>query len=336
MVHVVERGAQNTRSLGTDEATSKPKQMGVKRRNYLIAGSIAGSVPAILLHPLDLVKIRYQANDTSAKPYRSVRHAFSDIVKVEGWRALFQGLSPALLGNCVSTGLYFYFYEHAKQRYGVASNHTKHDRLKPHQHLAAAAEAGVTCVMITNPIWLIKTRMQLQRKPLALLSNERPYTSFLDAGSRIIQEEGFLALYRGIVPALLLVSHGATKFAAYEQMKTFYMRRDEKLGHWHHFLMGGSSHIFASTLTYPFQVVRTRLQQRMPPLSSATATAAEGVAVAVAPKYSGTIDCVMKTWSKEGVRGFYKGLVPNVLRVAPNSALMFVTYEYVLPLLVGR
>ena len=57
----------------------------------------------------------------------------------------------------------------------------------------------------------MKTRLQLQ-------TNKR-YKGILDAFSRIIKEEGWLALYRGILPALFLTSHGAVQFVVYEKLK---------------------------------------------------------------------------------------------------------------------
>ena len=63
------------------------------------------------------------------------------------------------------------------------------------------------------------------------------------------------------------------------------------------------------------QVVRSRLQQRMD---------------SRALQYSGVADVVKKTFARECVVGFYKGLLPDVLRVMPQSALTFLVYESVM------
>jgi solute carrier family 25 (mitochondrial folate transporter), member 32 len=78
---------------------------------------------------------------------------------------------------------------------------------------------------------------------------------------------------------------------------------------------GALSKLTASVATYPSQVVRSRLQQRM-----------ETRALA----YAGAADVVHKTLAREGVRGLYRGLLPNVLRVMPQSALTFLVYETVM------
>jgi solute carrier family 25 folate transporter 32 len=82
--------------------------------------------------------------------------------------------------------------------------------------------------------------------------------------------------------------------------------------------MGSLAQAFASTATYPYQVVKARLQQGGPS----------------ADKYRGTWDCTKRICAREGIRGLYKGLVPNLLKVLPTGALVFTIYEatiHVLP-----
>lgn len=69
------------------------------------------------------------------------------------------------------------------------------------------------------------------------------------------------------------------------------------------------------------QVVRSRLQQRMDPTRPL--------------RYDGVFDVVRKTLQREGPGGFYKGIIPNVLRVMPQSAITFLVYERVMQVLKG-
>ena len=94
--------------------------------------------------------------------------------------------------------------------------------------------------------------------------------------------------------------------------------RASQLGPWDHIAMGGLSKAFASTATYPLQVIRSRLQQR---------------GGGGDPPYKGMADVVRRTWAAEGVAGFYRGIVPNVLRVMPASAVTFAAYEAALRVL---
>ncbi|XP_029129900.1 folate transporter 1, chloroplastic-like [Cajanus cajan] len=88
-------------------------------------------------------------------------------------------------------------YDKAKKRYA----RNRDGKLSPGLHLASAAEAGALVSLCTNPVWLVKTRLQLQTP----LHQRRPYSGIYDAFRTIMREEGFSALYRGIVPGLFLV-----------------------------------------------------------------------------------------------------------------------------------
>ena len=75
-------------------------------------------------------------------------------------------------------------------------------------------------VFLTNPFWLIKLRMQLQMKQASQQLNiKQPYNGIFDAARTIVREEGFLGLYKGTGPALLLTSHGGVQFVVYEFLR---------------------------------------------------------------------------------------------------------------------
>lgn len=79
--------------------------------------------------------------------------------------------------------------------------------------------------------------------------------------------------------------------------------------------MGAASKTFATTVTYPYQVIRSRLQNQRDSKDL---------------RYTGVSDVIRQTWKYEGFRGFYKGLVPTVVRVTPASCIIFVVYERLL------
>jgi solute carrier family 25 folate transporter 32 len=199
-----------------------------------------------------------------------------------------------MLGAGLSWGGYFYFYEHAKQRWVNNSSRDGEPLPGALAWMAASVEAGTIMVALTNPIWLVKTRLQLQlhqaadqataasasaataskatpggaaaaaplAPPAPALASpgaapaRRPYTGFADAVATIVREEGVLALYKGSIPALLLVSHGAAQFVVYEALKGEFANQKNNaapgtvavLG------MGAAAKIVASVATYPFQV----------------------------------------------------------------------------------
>ena len=189
----------------------------------MIAGGMGGIVSTTLLLPLDIVKLRLQVTEGSTDPRRRFRHFRSlriigGIWKYEGLVGFYQGWTPAVLGSSISWGGYFFFYEGMKRQYmqysGVGS-------LSSAEHFVLACGAGAIMVALTNPIWLVKTRMQLQlRRAQESHSTIPPYRNMFDAFSTIVREEGgWKALYKGAGPALLLTSHGGVQFVVYEYLR---------------------------------------------------------------------------------------------------------------------
>ncbi|XVF15825.1 hypothetical protein REPUB_Repub09cG0189800 [Reevesia pubescens] len=288
------------------------------------AGAMAGFATVATMYPLDIVRTRFQVNDgrvTNFPTYKNTAHAIFTITRLEGLKGLYAGFFPAVLGSTVSWSLYFFFYGRAKQRYSK----NRDEKLSPGLHLASAAEAGALVSLCTNPIWLIKTRLQLQTPH----HQSRPYSGIYDALRTILREEGWTALYKGLGPGLLMqVSHGAIQFTAYEELRRItvdYKERKRKaesasnlLNSFDYAVLGGSSKIAAILITYPFQVIRTRSQQRPN----------EG-----SPRYMSSWHVVKETARFEGFRGFYKGITPNLLKNVPASSITFIVYENVLKLL---
>ncbi|XP_030640433.1 solute carrier family 25 member 32b [Chanos chanos] len=283
----------------------------------LAAGLSGGVVSTLVLHPLDLVKIRFAVSDGLAlRPkYAGMFHCMRSIWQQEGLRGLYQGVTPNIWGAGASWGLYFFFYNAIKA-------YTKEGRqaeLSPTEHMLSAAQAGAMTLCITNPIWVTKTRLVLQYNADP---STKQYKGMVDALVKIYRQEGVPGLYRGFVPGLFGTSHGALQFMAYEELKREYnkyrkMQSDAKLNPLEYITMAALSKIFAVATTYPYQVVRARLQDQH-------------------NKYNGVLDVIGRTWRNEGPLGFYKGMVPNLIRVTPACCITFVVYENVSRFLFGQ
>ncbi|XP_052191388.1 folate transporter 1, chloroplastic isoform X4 [Diospyros lotus] len=289
------------------------------------AGAVAGLATVSFSHPLDVVRTRFQVSDgrtsSSLPAYKNTPHALWTIARTEGFRGLYAGFYPAVIGSTISWGLYFFFYSKAKQRYSKG-----HQELSPGLHLASAAEGGALVCLCTNPIWLVKTRLQLQTP----LHQTRPYSGLYDAVRTILKEEGWAALYKGLLPGLFLVTHGAIQFTAYEELRKVLVgfrsketedefSAAELLTTIDYATLGASSKLTAVLLTYPFQVIRSRLQQR---------PSKDGI-----PIYMDSWHVVKETARFEGLRGFYRGITANLLKNVPAASVTFVVYENVLNML---
>mmetsp|Transcript_29268 Transcript_29268/g.55285 ORF Transcript_29268/g.55285 Transcript_29268/m.55285 type:complete len:344 (+) Transcript_29268:207-1238(+) len=321
----------------------------------LYAGLLAGCSSTALLYPLELIKVRMQVNESySAKGLSSQFYTeFKTLLRIGGgrkagikrFRGLYNGLFPSLVGNGVSWGGYFYVYEKTKSL--LLASKSSNGSLPPHlttpEYMTSAALSGAFMVLMTNPIWLIKTRIQLQI-PSSNSSSSRNYSGIFDALRQIIKTEGFLALYKGVLPALALVSHGMVQFTVYENLKIIFpsysslskssdptlpvhYRLVDSFGY---LSFGAMSKIVASMLTYPVQVVKSRLQQRQTGYEIVKLQEGfmEGGEIKeVQRNYSTVWGTVRRIYSKEGITGFFKGSVANGVRVAPNAAVTFLVYE---------
>ncbi|CAF1371609.1 unnamed protein product [Adineta ricciae] len=269
--------------------------------NQFLAGLSGGVVSSLILHPFDLVKVRFQVTETkfvvpnSSLPYRphytSLFDAFRTIYREKGlMHGLYQGVAPNVLGNGISWGLYLFLYNtvdilNNKERQNV----TLKDRL------VYSTVAGVTTISITNPIWVLKTRMCLQ---YADYRKDTYYKNMFDCIRKIYRSEGIKAFYKGLTPGIFGTIHGTIQFVTYEQMKDFYSRNF----HTTHLstsiilTFSATSKLLAASITYPYQVVRTRLQDQH-------------------QQYNGVVDVIRRTYSREGIGGFYKGLVPALYRI---------------------
>uniref|UniRef100_A0A8B9D777 Solute carrier family 25 member 32 n=2 Tax=Anseriformes TaxID=8826 RepID=A0A8B9D777_ANSCY len=248
--------------------------------------------------------------------YNGILHCMTTVWKHEGLRGLYQGVTPNMLGAGASWGLYFFFYNAIK----AYKKEGKLESLSATEHLVSAAEAGAMTLCITNPIWVTKTRLVLQYDA-GVDPSKRQYRGMFDALIKIYKTEGIRGLYKGFVPGLFGTSHGALQFMAYEDLKLRYNKyrnrvSDTKLNTAEYITMAAVSKIFAVSATYPYQVVRARLQDQH-------------------NTYSGVFDVIRRTWRKEGIHGFYKGIIPNVIRVTPACCITFVVYENVSGFLLG-
>ena len=335
-------------SSGTMTTVSRVGGMETRWWRDATSGAAAGMVSVLALHPLDVIKTRLQVQDgvdRRAAAYRGTVHAFRTVARQEGARGFYAGVVPAVVGSTVSWGVYFTCYNNAKARY-----RREHDleHLPSHLHLASAAEAGLVVSIATNPIWVVKTRLQLQKKTDAASPETRrarsgtavrPYRGFVDALAQIARNEGVAGLYKGLGPSVFLVSHGALQFAAYERLRLWRTKpkaKEEKENvsdepaavppsafecAW----LGVASKLFASTVTYPSQVVRARMQQRR----EAETSDANAPLRKRAPPYDSFSRSLRDIVRREGASGLYKGMVPNVLRTLPSSGVTFLVYESV-------
>ncbi|KKA26899.1 hypothetical protein TD95_002132 [Thielaviopsis punctulata] len=286
-----------------------------------IAGLTAGSIATLAVHPLDIVKTRMQIHRSAASNSRvtTVSVLRSLVVQDRPIKAFYRGLTPNLVGNAAGWASFFYFKARTEEvLFSRSSGENKQRHLAPQEHFLASAVAGAMTTLLTNPIWVLKTRM---------LSSDRAsagaYRSMADGMSLIYRVEGIRGFYRGVLVSLVGVSHGAVQFAVYEPLKKVYLvaqspqtqgqRRLRKLDNHATLVISTLAKLVAGAVTYPYQVIRARVQNY-----DSEARFGKGI-----------LGVAGRVFKEEGLRGFYRGLGPAVFRVMPATWMTFLVYENV-------
>lgn len=299
----------------------------------LAAGTAGGAVSTLLFHPLDLLKIRWQVYENASfkliktnktnssqtsvhRPnYKSLLDTIQSIYKSEnGVRGLYRGVAINTLASGSAWGLYFLIYNGLKN-YHYQRNNSK--ELNSLNYSLYATLASLTTISLLNPLFLIKTRMCLQygNQPNPVGSNLKSikYKNSLDALLVLIKTDGWRGMYKGLVPGMFGTLNGTIQMVCYENMKAYWLKylaknsssEDHKLNTSHFTVFSSLSKVLAVVCTYPFQLVRARLQDQH-------------------QNYKNLTDVVLKTYKNERFYGFYKGLLPGLIRMTPAASVTFI------------
>lgn len=271
---------------------------------HLFAAGTAAAVSAVAVQPLEVLKIRLQTNVVAKRNiFANLRHIF----RAEGINGLYRGLVPTLGSVVPSISIYFTLYNSIKSHMGCPSGDPVKDVV---MQSAAAGIASSATAAITNPLWLIKTRLQSQ--PLKMHGASRgTYETFRN----ILREEGVRGLYKGLGASFLASSQAMVQFPIYEELKSLMVSNEHTLKRstCNYFAASAISASLACILTYPAEVVRARLQ------------AQHGLI-----RYNGILHAFRKIWAQEGVAGLYRGLFTSILKMTPAHAISFTAYEFIL------
>ncbi|CAI6335276.1 unnamed protein product [Periconia digitata] len=289
-----------------------------------VAGGVAGAVSRTVVSPLERLKILFQVQSVGRNEYQmSVPKALAKMWRDEGWRGFMAGNGT----NCIRIVPYSAVQFGAYNIYKGFFESEPGAPLGAYQRLFCGGLAGITSVTCTYPLDIVRTRLSIQSASFESLKR--------DPGQKLPgmwgimkgmykNEGGFLALYRGIIPTVAGVApYVGLNFMVYEMARTQFTAEGEKdpsaIGK---LAAGAVSGAVAQTCTYPFDVLRRRFQVN--------------TMTGMGYKYAGVTDAIINIIKTEGVRGLYKGIVPNLLKVAPSMASSWLSFEMTRDFVMGK
>jgi adenine nucleotide transporter 17 len=213
-------------------------------------GAGGGIISMTLTYPLITIGTRMQTSHGKQTFTDSLLKTY----KKEGIAGLYSGLDTAVFGIAVTNGVYYYWYEIAKKAF------EKDGKLSIAESLLAGGLAGAATVLVTNPIWVLNTRLA-SGKGNKSIDEDSPSSSqeqlvkdqsAFDVLLSIIREEGVQSLWQGVWPALILVANPSIQYMAFEQLKQLMTDKWRALNSFDYFLLGAVSKLAATFITYPY------------------------------------------------------------------------------------
>ncbi|XP_021207989.1 calcium-binding mitochondrial carrier protein SCaMC-2 isoform X2 [Bombyx mandarina] len=285
-----------------DDFTQSELQTG-KWWRHLLAGGIAGAVSRTCTAPLDRLKVFLQVNTTR----ENMRKCLAKMLNEGGITGMWRGNGINVIKIAPESAIKFAAYEQVKRLIkGERSNHP----LEIHERFIAGATAGAISQTVIYPLEVLKTRLALRKTG--------QYSGIADAARKIYAREGLRCFYKGYIPNILgIVPYAGIDLAVYETLKKKYISKyqahNEQPGILLLLACGSISCTLGQVCSYPLALVRTRLQARE--------NAARGA--------EGTMRGVFREIvQREGIRGLYRGITPNFIKVIPAVSISYVVYEY--------
>ncbi|XP_028899463.2 mitochondrial 2-oxoglutarate/malate carrier protein-like [Zeugodacus cucurbitae] len=274
-----------------------------------VFGGTAAIAASCVMHPMDLVKTRMQVASSGGGKAVSPIEVMKMAMRNDGIAGLYKGLSASVLRQSVYSttriGVYTSLTEYYRELYNTSPT--------LNVTVLMAAFAGAVGAYAGTPADLGLVRMMTDaRLPAA---DRRNYTSVFNALSRIVKEEGVLALWRGAVPTVgraIVVS--VAQLASYTQFRRCaksYLGMGD--GFSLHLVASIGSGLLTATASLPVDIAKTRIQNMK--------------MIDGKPEYRGILDVLLKISRKEGVLALWRGYTPYVLRVVPTTILIFIILE---------
>ena len=310
-----------------------------------VAGACAGAFSRTVVAPVERVKLILQLQGSEAsgasqsnRPRKSVRLVVSQIYNEQGVLAFWRGNLPNVIRSAGQAGLNFalmdyykkvavssFFEQNVIQRRQMTN---REERLRLRNLVTSFISGGLaggTATTILYPIEFLRTRLAMDQG--STIAKTRAYPGGMrDVLSHTFRSDGITGLYQGYGIALVgACLYRLLYLGGYDALKEeldIFKQTQQQGGRvpdalnltWsERFFVAQSVSLIAGTICYPIDSVRRRMMMQAGlPMNHR--------------QYSGSLHCFRAVWAQEGLRGFYLGIGPNIVR-SIGGALMLVTYD---------
>jgi solute carrier family 25 (adenine nucleotide translocator) protein 4/5/6/31 len=278
--------------------------------NFLLSGS-AAIISKTVAAPIERVKLLVQNQGEMLKsgrlkePYKGVLDCTKRVYLEEGVGPFWRGN----LANCIryfpTQALNFAFKDKIKEFFNFQK--TDAELVKFAKNVGSGGAAGAASLFFVYSLDFARTRLASDNKSAKKAGGvaERQFTGLIDVYRKTLASDGLAGLYRGFVVSCagIIVYRGAY-FGLYDTLKPLLLGPDASLAT--SFLLGYGVTVSAGLLSYPVDTIRRRMMM----------TSGEAV------KYSGSLDCALQIFRKEGIASFFKGAGANILRGIAGAGVL--------------
>lgn len=278
----------------------------------LLAGAIAGSLGVGASYPLDSIKTKSQALASSrlkGEKSPGMVTMFQLVYQKEGVNGFYQGVIAVMIGQAFIKSTLFAANAFALTL--LVGNSGESNSASVLQLCLAGCFSGFVGSFVINPIERVKVLMQ------ADTGQVKRFTSSIDCGLKVVQEDGIDGLVgRGLDATLWREVPGcALYFFVYAFLKQ--LSSDSPIESFAPLLCGAAAGMIAWIPVYPFDVVKTSLQNKQ---------GNDG-------EKEGLVDMAIYLYNTQGIGVFYDGINPKLLRAAINHGVTFYVYDFIINLL---
>ena len=293
-----------------------------------VAGAFAGALSRTAMAPVERVKLllqlQHQAQELVVNSQKSALQVARDVYHKEGFLSFWRGNLPNVWRTAGTAAINFTCMDYYKrvavgpwlESSVLQRKNTSTAVLERRRNLLASLVsgglAGGTATTILYPLEFARTRLAMD---LGRTNAQRRYTGLVDVSKQIYKMDGIRGFYQGYGIALFGgIFYRILFLGGYDALKAeLRFRKDRRLSWWERYVAAQTISLTAGTLSYPLDSVRRRLMMQA------------GVNLSER-KYAGSLDCLRKVAVEEGIRGFYLGLTPNLVR-SLGGALLLVAYD---------